>query len=52
MTAYNYQCESCFCTIYSDPLPDGERYYYVVNGDLCPSCQAQQDARFDDDDVD
>lgn len=48
--AYNYQCAGCYCTLYSDSLQEGESYCYVVNGDLCSSCQAKQAAWDDDDD--
>ncbi len=50
MTAYHYQCAACCCTLYADALPEGENYCYVTNGELCSSCQAQQEAWADDDD--
>lgn len=44
-----YQCAECYTTLYGDSLPDGERYNYIVNGELCDSCQADQDHDLYDD---
>ena len=46
--AYCYQCAKCCTTLYADPLPDHEDYYYVITGELCSSCQMEEDS--DDDD--
>lgn len=45
-----YQCAECYTTLYGDALPEGERYNYIVNGDLCASCQADRDNDLYDDD--
>jgi hypothetical protein len=51
--AYHYQCAGCFCTLSLGAAANNEPLYSVVNGDLCSSCQAQEDARhYDDDDDD
>lgn len=51
MTAYNYQCAGCYCTLYADALKEGEDYCWVMNGELCSSCKAKQDAQdYNDDD--
>lgn len=50
--AYHYQCAGCYCTLSLDAAASNQPVYSVVNGDLCPSCQAQQDARLYDDDDD
>ena len=47
-----YQCAECCTTLYGDALPEGEHYNYIVNGDLCSSCQANQDNHLYDDDDD
>lgn len=47
-----YQCAECYTTLYGDALPEGEHYNYIVNGDLCSSCQANQDNHLYDDDDD
>ena len=49
---YLYQCAGCATTLYGDYLPEGEQYTSVINGDLCESCQHQQeeDDWYDDDD--
>jgi hypothetical protein len=52
MTAYNYLCASCGCTLHADPLPEEESYYCVTTGQICSSCQARLDTRFDDYDDD
>ncbi|MDA3508094.1 hypothetical protein MJ004_15660 [Acinetobacter junii] len=48
--AYLYQCAGCYKTLYGDALPEGEHYNYIVNGELCSSCQAEQDNDYYDDD--
>ncbi|MFW1852827.1 hypothetical protein ACG9XR_19980 [Acinetobacter guillouiae] len=45
-----YQCAECYTTLYGDALPDGEHYNSIVTGELCSSCQAEQDDDFYDDD--
>jgi len=45
-----YQCAGCYTTLYGDALPAGENYYSIVNGELCSSCQAEEDDYYDDDD--
>lgn len=52
MPAYHYQCANCYCTLYMDEEPADGTYYSVVNGELCFSCERQQQAQetYDDDD--
>lgn len=51
--AYHYQCAGCFCTLSLETESNNEPLYSVVNGDLCSSCQAREDAsHYDDDDED
>lgn len=51
MTAYNYQCAGCCCTLYADPLSEeDEDYCWVMNGELCSTCQSEQDNLNNDDD--
>jgi Zn-finger protein len=38
MTAYHYQCASCFCTLHRDSLKPGESYVFATTGDICWSC--------------
>ena len=45
-----YQCAECYTTLYGDALPEGEHYNSIVTGELCSSCQAEQDDDFYDDD--
>lgn len=49
---YTYQCASCYRTLYSDDLPDGEDYISVVDGSVCPDCISEQDDSNDYDDDD
>lgn len=52
---YHHQCASCYCTLSMDS--DGqfegdeedEDTVYVMNDEICVSCQREQD-RYDDDD--
>ena len=50
--AYHYQCAKCYCTLYLGSAENNQPVYSVVNGELCSSCQAQEDAYNDDDDDD
>lgn len=43
MAYYLYQCARCATTLYSDALPEGESYTYIMNGELCSTCQAEQE---------
>lgn len=49
MTAYHYQCARCYCTLRADARDEGESYQWVVNGELCSSCQAKEAVAYDDD---
>lgn len=48
---YLYQCAECGSTLYSDYLPDHERYTSIINGELCSECE-QKSYEDDDDDWD
>ena len=50
--AYHYQCAGCYCTLSLDASTNDAPEYSVVNGDLCWSCQAENDAKLDEDDDD
>lgn len=50
--AYHYQCAKCYCTLNLEAAGDDEPVYSVVNGDLCSSCQCQNEAELYDDDDD
>lgn len=52
MPAYHYQCANCYCTLSIDEEPKDGIYYSVVNGELCCSCEHQEQvaAHYDDDD--
>lgn len=52
MSAYHYQCANCYCTLHMDEEPPDGVYYSVVNGDLCWSCEREQQAALYDDDDD
>ena len=52
MPAYHYQCANCYCTLHLDSVPEDGTYFSVVNGQLCWSCereQQQMDDVYDDD---
>lgn len=48
--AYHYQCANCYCTLSMDSSEANEPMYSVVNGELCSSCQAEEDSYYEDDD--
>jgi len=49
--AYHYQCAKCYCTLSLGAEKNNVPVYSVVNGDLCSSCQSEEDAvQYDDDD--
>lgn len=57
MKKYHYQCSSCYCTLHADPLEEGEKWVYVITGELCISCEKEQEMKnlfdvFDEDDLD
>ncbi len=49
---YLYQCANCYITLYGDSLAEGESYNFVISGELCSSCQADEDSYDDYDDDD
>lgn len=49
---YLYQCANCYTTLYGDSLAESESYNFVINGELCSSCQADEDNYDDYDDDD
>lgn len=48
--AYHYRCADCYCALYLEEVEEGEPVYSAVTGELCSSCEAEQDN--DDDDGD
>lgn len=50
MPAYHYQCAECYCTLHIDEEPKDGIYYSVVNGELCWSCERQEQELYQDDD--
>jgi len=48
--AYCYQCYECGDTLYADALSDEDNgYEYIMNGEICSSCQEAQDDDYYDD---
>jgi MinD superfamily P-loop ATPase len=46
---YNVQCARCAMTIRADALPEGKEYTWIMTGELCSGCQADEDDYYDDD---
>ncbi len=49
MEKYHLQCAGCCCTLYADPLEEGENWIYIMNGRLCHQCGAEKEIDDDDD---
>ena len=50
MSAYHYQCANCYCTLSLDEEPANGIYHRIINGELCLSCEREQQAALYDDD--